>query len=507
MSRGERIFRATAIASALGYTGQALSLVAVPLYLRALGADNYGLMLAALSLAGYFGLADAGLSWGSLNLMGQAHGRRDRTEMAHIFRHGFVLALISSLLAMSIAIGVWLAARQGGRLPIFAGRATTDSLILIVGVQAASGPVTSMIYNVYYSLQEAWVPALFQGGARLLGTLAGIGAAMWTGEMWPVLAANLATTLLMGGVAAIGVWRRYPWILARGDFCDLAQYRQQFLTGGKNFLLQMSRVLVGTAPVMMLSSLAGPATVPLYTLAVSLFQIVLLPQQNWGAYAQSAYGEAWASGQLEWIISMLRQTIRVGLFLGGLMLGVGGALVGPVVALISHDRLQQPGWMGLGIAAACVTAAFVTLGQYLLTGINRQRQAAFAELGNGLLCMLCCAVAVHWLGPVAVGWGTVVAALATSLRVLRREICRHLNLHRLPIEGGLVSRIALATFGTYLLLWLWPAGESSGLNIRILNVIAQFVCGTALFAGLAWLAGALPMDELRAGWSRLRIHG
>ncbi|HTQ32251.1 MAG TPA: hypothetical protein VMI53_13650, partial [Opitutaceae bacterium] len=97
MNRISRALRSTLVVSAFGYTAQALSLVAIPLFLGTVGAEGYGLMVTVMAFMGYLNFADAGLSWGSMILIAQAHGRGSKAEIAHVVRHAMVLAAGSGL--------------------------------------------------------------------------------------------------------------------------------------------------------------------------------------------------------------------------------------------------------------------------------------------------------------------------------------------------------------------------------------------------------------------------
>ncbi|MGA3006557.1 MAG: oligosaccharide flippase family protein, partial [Opitutaceae bacterium] len=135
MNRSSRAFRSTLVVSGFSYATQGLSIVAVPLFLSTVGAEGYGLMLTVLSIVGYLNFADAGLSWGSMILIAQAHGRGGKTEIANIVRHSAVLAAGSGLMVALAAVGIFIAARLGWRLPMFAHHPEADYLVLIAALQ------------------------------------------------------------------------------------------------------------------------------------------------------------------------------------------------------------------------------------------------------------------------------------------------------------------------------------------------------------------------------------
>ena len=98
-SREQRAAHSTAVFTVFNYAGMAASFVSVPLLLRWLGRENYGLMLTALAFMNYLSFTGAGLNWGSIVLISEAHGRGDRSEMARIFRHSLVLGAVSAFVA------------------------------------------------------------------------------------------------------------------------------------------------------------------------------------------------------------------------------------------------------------------------------------------------------------------------------------------------------------------------------------------------------------------------
>jgi len=166
MDRTGRALRSTLVVSVLGYGAQALSLVAIPLFLKTVGADGYGLMVTVMAFMGYLTFADAGLSWGSMILIAQAQGRDDKTGIAHIIRHSAVLAAGSGAVVL-VTLGLILAAAAAGwRLPMFAGHPEADRLLLIAGVQLALNLQFGIVYNLFQGLQESYWAGVYQGGGR-----------------------------------------------------------------------------------------------------------------------------------------------------------------------------------------------------------------------------------------------------------------------------------------------------------------------------------------------------
>ncbi|HZP60099.1 MAG TPA: polysaccharide biosynthesis C-terminal domain-containing protein, partial [Opitutaceae bacterium] len=121
------------------------------------------------------------------------------------------------------------------------------------------------------------------------------------------------------------------------------------------------------------------------------------------------------------------QSLERALFVAGLGIGLFFALGDTFIRLWTHNRLWLSPSMAISISAITVTTSLVMAGEYLLTGLNRHRNAAVAEIANGVLGLGMVVLFVRWLGLGAVGAGVVGAAAVTSIWVVRREIRRQLG--------------------------------------------------------------------------------
>jgi O-antigen/teichoic acid export membrane protein len=493
------------VVSLLGYAAQGLSLVAIPLFLKEVGADGYGLMVTVMAFTGYLGFADAGLSWGSMILIAHANGRGSQEEIAHVVRHSMVLAACSGGI-VALALGLTLfTAKAGWRLPMFSGHPESDLLILIAGSQLALALQFSVFYNLFQGLQEGYWTAFYQGLGRMLGLLATMLAAWLTRSVANMMLAQLAFTVVGGAAAALHAWRAHPWAFANGSWSDRAQYETQLRTSGKSLMLQVGRTMSGTAPTLALSSVLGPGSVPFYTVPTTLLSMFFSPINAWNANMQSAYGEAWHSGAKGWVKGAFRLSLERAIVVSGLGLALFWALGGTFIRVWTHERLRLEPAMASSVSVIAITAAFLTAGQYLLTGLNRHRRAAAAEVGNGVLALLLVTLALRWIGVAGLGLGVVVAAATTSGWVLRREIASYLGHGCFP-TAWFILRVCLSAAGAAgaSLATMALFGRNASSLSAVPSLIAAGLFGTAVFlvAVLAFrLAGA---EEALAMVRRLR---
>jgi O-antigen/teichoic acid export membrane protein len=503
VNRSHRAFDTTVVVSAFSYAAMGLSLFSIPIYLTTLGTEGYGLMVTVMATMGYFSFADAGLSWGSMILVAQASGRGNKAEIAHIVRHSMVLAAGSGLVVLLGLGGVLACAGAGWRLPMFAHHPEADRLLVIAAIQVALNLQFSAFYNLLNGLQEGYLTGIYQGLGRILGVAGSMLVAWRTRSVAAVMLVQFGFMAATGAAAVVHVWLRHPWVFGRGSWVDPVQYRAQLRIGAKNLLLQVGRTLVGTAPTMGISSIVGPAAVPFFTVPTTLLTVFFVPVNSWNASMQSAYGEAWTSGSREWTRGAFRKSLERTLLVGGLGVALFFALGDPFIRVWTHSRLWLDPAMAASVAAIVVVGALVTCGEYLLTGLNRHRRAAVAELANGLCALVLAASAVRWIGYEAVGAGTTVAALITSVWVLRREIHGQLGSGCFP-QASFVARICAAAAVTFMAaFWAGRSVAPGDFRVAIIRLAIGGLAGLAVFIPAAFVFKLVGANEAAAVRRRL----
>jgi O-antigen/teichoic acid export membrane protein len=316
-----------------------------------------------------------------------------------------------------------------------------------------------------------------------------------------MMLAQLAVIALCGIAAAIHAWRLHPWAFTAGSWTDRAQYLVQLRIGAKSFVLQIGRTLGGTAPTLVISSILGPAMTPFYSVPMSLLSMFFTPINSWNANMQSAYGEAWTSGDKDWVRGAFRRSLQRALILGGLGVALFLALGDTFIRLWTHNRLWLSPTMAASVSGIAVMGSLLTTGQYLLTGLNRHRNAAMAEIANGIFSLVLVMLAIRWLGLGAVGAGVVCAAGLTSAWVLRREITLQLGTGCLPgfpfvLRAGVAVSVAAVTA-----MIIVHTGVSNSLFATGLHLVLAGATGIAAYLAAAFALKLIATQEAAAlGW-------
>lgn len=497
MSRLRRAALATAVVQGFSLLGMALSFLTIPLYLKWLGNERYGLMLTAQACAGYLAFSDAGLSWSSLLLISQAHGCDDRDEIARIVRNSLSLAGVSALVVVAATVGACVLLRFGASfLPLPTSNPESLGLAVAIGLQVIVALGSSPIFNIFLGLQESHLTAIYQGIGRIAGVGASLGAAAAGRSVGLVVLAGVSGPLLAVLACAAHVWRRHPWTLQAGPFWDRKQIRLQYRTGAKSLALQIGRVLVGSAPVFAISSQAGAAFVPGFTVALTLLNMPLNVTNSFNATLQAGYGEAVGRGDFPWVGATIRGILRNTLLLQMLLAAGFLVLAGPTITLWARGRLAvTPELLWSALVAGLMSSTFGAF-QFALSGVNRHKVAGASELLDGLFALALCALAVRFFGYARVGLGVLVAGLATSGWILPRQIRRHLRVERLwPSVGFFLALAAAGSVAALAGRLLLAAGPAAMPGLPWLTLVCAGSVIAAVYAGL--LRALLPEDAAR----------
>lgn len=390
-------------------------LAQVPLAMGHLGVEGFGVWMAFAGFATLLQIADLGLGISAQNQMAASFGRGDRPAFFRIRRRaGAAISVLALLLGVGLAPLAW-SGNWSGWLHVtdsgLAAQLPVAALIALAGF-TVNLPL-SLAGRVACALQRPWLIPLGSSVASAVQLAAvaiaaqakaNLGVFILIGQLGPVLQNLLVLALTRGGQGWIPV---SPKAAAHADL----NWRDSF----KFFLPQAAATLATCILPITLSLLSGP---------VAVAQINLL-QRIFNPFAQahlmiigplwSAYTEAQARGDFEWIRRSFYFSLRLTVvFLAGCLVagwltpwfvawwlgGHGPALPGVLIALVA-------GWY-IGQLASQPFA-------FLLGGLNHPTGMAI----YGTLSQLLTIAGAWWLGPRygAIGITAAAALIALGLNL------------------------------------------------------------------------------------------
>ena len=358
------------VAQVLGY---AVRLAVVPLSLKLLGTEGYGLWLAVGSLIAWGGITDLGFSPGLVNVVAGASGHEDREAMRRYM--STALAAYTALAAI-LALAV-LAVSQWPRLPGLLGARNPDLtkqtcvLVAVCGSVLAVAMLMRVIPTACTALQEGYL-GTWAYLAGSLGSLVLLVLLVWRGGSLlgyalvmsvPTLAADVALGAYLFG------WR-HPDLRPGLRWCDRGSLRALWGFGGPLTLHQVANLAVLYSANILIANRLGAAAVPQYSVPYAMFAI--LTSTAWLIVSPylPAYAEASARRDWHWI----RRRAIAALAVTAALLGGGGAvlvLIGRrAVHLWTGGQIKPATGLLAALACFCLLKAVSNANQVLLTGLG-----------------------------------------------------------------------------------------------------------------------------------------
>jgi O-antigen/teichoic acid export membrane protein len=389
-------------------------LITVPITVRYLGPERYGLWVTIGSLFVMLRFADLGIGGGVVTALSQSHGRAD---------HAGARALVSSAFFMLVGVSVILGlafAVIGPHVPwaqllnVTSATATSEvwpAVAVFVACLLVRLPLT-LVERTQIGYQEGQVAALWQGVGTLLG-LAGIliAVALEAGLPWLVLA-------LAGGPAVAAlvntlVWfgRRRPQLRPQWHLRSRPAVRRLVQLGALFFVLDVTVAIVVLSDNLVVARLFDAAAVTQYSIPWRLAMIAPLLMSLLSVPLWPAFGEAISRSDGDWAERTLKRFMLVGLTVS---LAAAAVLLtlGPGIISVWAGPVVDPSFaLLLGLSLWGILASVGAPIGAFLSGAGVVRFQVISCLALAVSNIVLSIVFAHAFGLPGIIFGTVVSYL------------------------------------------------------------------------------------------------
>lgn len=413
--RGRERYRRAGLTASTSLLSQGLailiSLISVPLTVRYLGAERYGVWLTISSLLTWMAITDFGLAGNALvNLISEANGNDDR-ELAREYAASAFWALTS----ITVSVGtVFLVTFH--RIPwraVFrvSGSMSPDELqqacALTLAVFVLGFPL-NMLNSLYNGYQDGLPANLWTIAGNTLALVSLVVVTQFRGGLPQLVFALSGTRVLVSFANGYYVFfHRYPWLAPVPSAVRWIRVKRLAKLGAKYMVTQLAGLGIYQSQPLIITQVLGPAKVMIFVVAQ---KVLTLPHGLVFMATQplvAAYAEARARGDWKWIRNALRHSMLVSLGFG--------IVITTAAALVARPLIRV--WAGA--AAVPDTTLVVWLSIYALVGIATlppaQMLNGLERVGRPAIGLTLCAALTIGLGIVFVrSWGLTGLAVAMS---------------------------------------------------------------------------------------------
>lgn len=396
-----------------------IPIVTIPLFLKYLGRERYGLYEAIGALALYMGMTNVGLTLGLINQLTECDVRNDRQAARRytstITFAMLVFTLVSLLIVTALTIRVnwqWVFDTTD---PL--GRRETPWAFWTAGVCVIGGLLSGIAPAIYVAHQETHRNNVWDGVGKVLSLAACFGVVHTDLGIAGVILALTGVPTLVRLVNIVDLfWREKPWLRPSLRMFHFGLLGTMAAQGVLLFMLQISVMLLFQSDKLIIGVVLGPGEVTGYAIVVRVFLVA------YGVYMMlltplwPASGEAIRRGDVAWVRKSLNWAMIAGC---GIILACG------VVLLIGGNWLlgMLPGAGGLsvsrslivGVTLAFVARAWVDGRSTVLNSANVLLPQIFFYGGHALLAIPLAIVLGRRFGVEGVAWATPITAMFTSV--------------------------------------------------------------------------------------------
>ena len=418
---GRERYRRASITASTSYISKGLTIltgfVSVPLTVRYLGAERYGVWLTISSLLIWISLTDFGLAGNALvNVLSEAVGNDDR-EAARQYAASAFWALVVIALVIGAAFAVAFRFVPWRAIFRVSNATSTQELewtcVLVLTLLVINLPL-NLLRSLYNAHQDGYITNLWGVAYGIVSLIALIVVTRFHGGLRQlVIAISGVPTLVILANAYYAFVHRYPWLAPAPSAVRWTCIRRLLKLGSKYLVMQLASLGIYQSQAMIITQMLGPSQVVIF---VVTYKVMALPMEL--AYMGtapflSAFGEAKARRDWNWIKGAFKNGTVASLALG-LPLAVALALVAKRLILIWAGPAAVPDtylilWLFVYTA---VGVGFVMAGQ-LLCGVERPGPLAICLVLCGLGCVGLGVLFAPWWGLSGVAFAMAVSITAT----------------------------------------------------------------------------------------------
>ena len=388
------------------------SLITVPLTIRYLGNERFGLWMTISSVLAMAAFADFGLGNGVLNTVASAYGKDDIRGIRSTISSGMAVLATMAIGILSLYFFIYQFISWGDffRVTSMQARAEAGPALTVFVVCFVLNIPLDVVQRVQLGMQQGYRNGLWQMCGSTFG-LTGVLAGIWFHVSLPVLVMAIAGGPLfatsLNALHFFGFKRKdlRPTLslISRPVIAKIARL------GGLFFVLQLGVAVAFSADNFVIARTLGAVHVPEYSIPQRLFGFISMIVAMLASPLWPAYGEAISRGDLAWV----RKTLRT-----SLLAALGGSLIAASLLFYLAPWLIHV-WVGgrihptlillLGLAIWTVMDCCGNVLAMFLNGAAVMRFQIILASVFAVGCITTKVLLTHYYGVAGVPWATIIA--------------------------------------------------------------------------------------------------
>lgn len=413
-SRYGRIVQAVWSGGAARLLTSGLTLVSLPLAVRYLGAERYGVWATITTTAVWINLLDLGIANTLTNSISGAYALGDKPAAARHFTNalaltGGIAAGVGLVLAFVFPRINWV--RLFNVSANVSATEVEHTVAAAVGLMLLSLPcgLASKLLAGYQELHRNNYAAATGAVAGLCGLALGIALHVSMPVLF-VMSAGCLTFASLAMLILVVTWQK-PWLLPRPSLVDRASVKGLLDSGWSFFLIQVAAVVVFSSDNLVVSHYLGASEVTPYSVTWRVVGLAAVLQSLIFPALWPAYAEAYARRDYSWIrrtfLITMKGTVALNVACVTVLMLFGRSLIriwaGPAAVPSTYLLLAMGIW--------AVLNGLMSVESCLLAALNRTREQAVLSIIAAAVNIALSLALVRHIGALGVIGGTILSYL------------------------------------------------------------------------------------------------
>ena len=372
-ARSRTVLKSSAISFGAKIITILLGVVTMPLVYNSLDKYQYGVYVTLTSVVSWIDMFDFGIASGMRNRLTEARVDGDLVRSRKYISTSYcLLTLIAGCIFFVYCCFIrhinWQNILNANAIEVD----SLNSMAFWVLIMFLIRFVASIINNVYYAFQEAYMVDVTQMMGKAV-YLVFIVISLFANDitLFKVAVFQSGIAALVPVVAAV-----YFFGVKHRNYCPSFRYidfkisRDILGLGWRFFIIQLALLVIHSGNNLLISQFVDPASVPAYSLSYQLFSYALLAYTIIITPLWSAYTEAWRMGRLEWIKKTMGRIKRIYLLFMIVCLII--VAISPIVFRIwIGEKADVPVVMSLAVAIMMLLDMWIRIFDYFINGVGK----------------------------------------------------------------------------------------------------------------------------------------
>lgn len=289
------------------------SFLLIPIMIKYLGNEQYGIWSTLLSIASWIVLFDLGIGNGLRNKISEALAQDRALDAQKYISTSYVLigGISSLLIVLFLLISSFIPWQEVFNTKVLSNREINDVVDITVGFLILNF-FLSLINQVANGIQKTSIVVFNQFLSATLSLILIWLLSIYTTTTLVGLAFLYGLSLALSNIIiTIWVYGRQKALTPK-----LSLYHTEFIhpiisLGAKFFVIQIAVVVIFTTDKILITQLFGPGYVTQYDVVFKLFSIIAIAHGILMAPLWSSYADAYHRGDIDWIKVMMQRQLKI----------------------------------------------------------------------------------------------------------------------------------------------------------------------------------------------------